>query len=182
MSIKERIKAILNSSKNKKKMEEKERLIQLYNELEKEGYSFSDNREFLGSFRKNGKSCDKYKSTTTLFKNGFLVIDTHNENEFSDNNCVEQEKGYYSIVAKDGNGEFVVIPSADVEIRETVNVDMRCVDTYATVNGTIARVDGFIHEDLSKFSPEFNLCLSCVKQLQKEIKAQKESNQTSTTL
>ena len=59
---------------------------------------------------------------------------------------------------------------------------LRCVDTYATVNGTIARVGGFIHEDLSEFSLEFNLCLSCVKQLQKEIKAQKESNQTPTTL
>lgn len=154
---------------------EKEKLIELYKQLEKEGFSISKQREYLGTFMDLGDSFAGYSVKTTLFKDGVLIIDSHREKVFAGQD-VQKEQSSYTIVAKDEKGEFIVLPHTSVTIEEKPNIDMRCTDTVVTVNGKEINLDS--ENDVRyNMTPEFSLCYGSVAKLQEVEKLYDETQE-----
>lgn len=186
MSIKEKIKEMFKRSKERRAKanshlaEEKEKLIKLYNELEKEGYLFSMNRKFLGTFMNRGDSFGGYESTAILFKDGVLVIESYDEKEFTASH-IEKEKSFYNFVKKEENGKFTVYQNVDVQFREVPNIDMRCVDSHVVVDGEDVNLDCGPGIEI-KMSPKFKLCMHGANALKKAIKEHEQEKTNLTTL
>lgn len=184
MKVLDRVKNVLNNKKADKSNDltaENEKLIELYKELEKTGFSISKHRKCLGSFSDSGDSFNPYYDSgegffsynvmTTLFQNGILVIDSHREKEYPEQN-IQKENSSYIIVSKDEKGEFV-ISRPTVKIEQKPNIDMRCTDTVVTVNGTTINMDSPI--DIKNITPEFKHCYASVEKFNKTVKLYEET-------
>ena len=153
---------------------EREKLIELYKELEKAGFSISKNREYLGTFMDLGDSFAGYSVTTTLFQDGVLIIDSHSEREVAGQK-VQEENAFYTIVTKDEKGEFVVLPHTKVKVEHRPNIDMRCTDKVVTVNDKQINLDSPI--DSKNVTPEFKLCYESIEKLDKMVKLYDQTQQ-----
>lgn len=176
MKVLDKVKKVLSKKKEDKSVDltaENEKLIELYKELEKTGFSISKDRQYLGSFLDLGDHFAGYNVMTTLFQNGVLVIDSHREKEFAGQN-VQKEKSSYVIVSKDEKGEFV-ISRPTVKIEQKPNIDMRCTDTIVTVNGKTINMDSPI--DIKNITPEFKLCYESVEKLNETVKLYEQTQQ-----
>lgn len=168
MKVIDKVKKVFGKKKEDNAVDltaENEKLIELYKKLEKEGFSISKDREYLGTFMDLGDSFAGYDVTTTLFQNGVLIIDSHREKQFAGQDT-QKEKSSYTIVSKNEKGEIVVSrPSVKIEHRP--NIDMRCTDTVVTVDDKTINLDSPI--DSKNITPEFKLCYESVEKLNEMV-------------
>lgn len=170
MKVLDKVKKMFGKKQNTSSVDyssENAKLVELYKELEKEGFSISTKRQYLGTFLDLGDSFAGYDITTTLFQNGVLVIKNYAEKEFAGSRVEKEDNGLHIIVSKNENGEIVV--SRDiVKIEEKPNIDMRCKDTIVTINGKSINMDSEI--DRRNITPEFEFCYKSVMQLEEMSK------------
>lgn len=157
-----------NSTASRRYAEERQQLIELYEKLEKEGFYISKERELMGETVHQSDMFDGYNVITTLFQDGILIIDRHRE-RVERNTEVQKEESEYFIVTKNENGKYVVIPHAQVKFKEEPNIDMRCMDTVAIVNGNKINLDSEI-DIRNNMTPEFRTCIRAVKMLERTKK------------
>ena len=157
-----------NATASQENAEEKQQLIELYEKLEKEGFHLTRERESLGVIIHLSDIFDGYNVTNTLFQNGTLIIDHHRE-RVERNTDVQKEESEYSIVTKNENGEYIVIPHAQVNFKEKPNIDMRCMETIATVNGKEINLDNE-NDERYNMTPEFGVCVAAVSMLEDTLK------------
>lgn len=133
-----------NTTVSPENSEKKRSLIELYEKFEKEGFHFSRNRQEAGLLidQTVGKF-DIYNVTNTLFQNGTLIIDQHNDKVASEIDFHEKKEKEYSIVIKNENGEYIVIPRTKLklEMRDKIPKFRACVEAAIMLENTLRKYD-----------------------------------------
>lgn len=170
MKVLDKVKKVFSKKKADNSIDytaEDAKLIEMYKELEKEGFHISTKRQYMGTFLDLGDSFGGYDVTTTLFQNGVMVVKNYAEKEFLPGDVEKQDRGLRIIVSKNEKGEIVVNRNI-VKVEEKPNIDMRCTDTIVTINGKTINMDSKL--DRRNITPEFEFCYKNVMQLEETAK------------